>query len=158
MSQFTDGNVKAFAAGEALAAYHLVKLSSEDVVAYAAAGDNWLGVTEEAAAINTNVAIRLRTASGTVKMTAAGAFSAGAIVYTADDGKIDDTAVGQPVGVALEAATADGDVVEVVPTQPANTQSHIADPSGGTTVDAEARTAINGILDALEANGILATS
>ena len=36
--------------------------------------------------------------------------------------------------------------------------THIADPSGGTTADTEARTAINAILDALEANGIVASS
>ena len=35
--------------------------------------------------------------------------------------------------------------------------AHIADPSGGATVDAEARTAVNAILDALEAFGIAAS-
>ncbi len=34
---------------------------------------------------------------------------------------------------------------------------HIADPTGGTTTDAEARTAIAAILDALEAFGIVAS-
>jgi hypothetical protein len=33
----------------------------------------------------------------------------------------------------------------------------IADPTGGTTTDAEARTAINAIIDALQAFGIVAT-
>jgi hypothetical protein len=37
-------------------------------------------------------------------------------------------------------------------------QAHIADPSGGGTVDAEARTAINAILSTLETYGLLATS
>lgn len=41
---------------------------------------------------------------------------------------------------------------------PATQQSHIADPSGGTVIDAEARTAINSILAALETFGFLATS
>ena len=36
--------------------------------------------------------------------------------------------------------------------------SFIADPSGGSTIDAEARTAINSILDALDAVGIMAAS
>jgi hypothetical protein len=35
---------------------------------------------------------------------------------------------------------------------------HIPDPSGGTTVDAEARTAVNAILVALEGKGLLAGS
>lgn len=34
----------------------------------------------------------------------------------------------------------------------------ISDPSGGATVDAEARTAINAIIDALQAANIVATS
>jgi len=37
-------------------------------------------------------------------------------------------------------------------------QSHIADPSGGSTVDSEARTAINSILSVLETFGFTATS
>lgn len=37
-------------------------------------------------------------------------------------------------------------------------ESHISDPSGGGTQDAEARTAIAAIIDALEAMGLLATS
>lgn len=36
--------------------------------------------------------------------------------------------------------------------------NHIANPTGGTTTDAEARTAINSILSALEAFGITKTS
>lgn len=41
---------------------------------------------------------------------------------------------------------------------PAVRQSHIADPSGGTTEDAEARAAINSILSVLETFGLVATS
>lgn len=37
---------------------------------------------------------------------------------------------------------------------PAAQQAKISDPSGGTTVDTEARTAINSIIDALEAFGL----
>ena len=158
MSQYIDGNVKTFTAGEALAAFRRVKLSAADTVTYSDAGENWIGVTEQAVSNGSPVPVRLRTASGTVKMTAAGAITVNAIVYAAADGKIDDTATGQPVGQALEAASADGDIIEVAPTCPMNTQNHIADPSGGTTVDAEARSAINSILDALEANGIVAGS
>lgn len=41
---------------------------------------------------------------------------------------------------------------------PVATQTHIADPSAGGTVDTQARTAINSILDVLEAFGLTATS
>lgn len=37
-------------------------------------------------------------------------------------------------------------------------QAHIADPSSGGTVDSQARTAINAILDVLEAYGLTAAS
>jgi hypothetical protein len=37
-------------------------------------------------------------------------------------------------------------------------QAHIADPAGGGTIDAEARTAINAILVAIENTRLLATS
>ena len=42
--------------------------------------------------------------------------------------------------------------IKVVGTQIA----YIADPSGGSTQDAEARTAINAILDLLESHGLMA--
>ena len=38
----------------------------------------------------------------------------------------------------------------------ANRQTLVADPAGGATVDAQARTAINAILDILEAHGLMA--
>ena len=41
---------------------------------------------------------------------------------------------------------------------PVTTQTHIADPSGGATTDTQARTAINAILDVLEAYGLTASS
>jgi hypothetical protein len=41
---------------------------------------------------------------------------------------------------------------------PVTTRTHIADPSTGATVDSQARTAINAILDVLEAFGLTATS
>jgi hypothetical protein len=41
---------------------------------------------------------------------------------------------------------------------PVTTQTHIADATGGATVDAQSRTAIAAILDVLEAFGLTATS
>lgn len=38
----------------------------------------------------------------------------------------------------------------------ANRQALVTDPTGGATVDAQARTAINAILDILEAHGLMA--
>ena len=52
---------------------------------------------------------------GTIMMEASGAISAGAAVYGDTDGKITATSTsnGNAIGVALEAASADGAVIEV---------------------------------------------
>lgn len=42
--------------------------------------------------------------------------------------------------------------------EPATAQAHVADPTGGATTDAEARTAIDAILVTLETFGFHATS
>lgn len=65
-------------------------------------------------------------------------------------------------GGARAALTAQADgaqaLLSVFGVTPVARQSHIADPSGGSTVDAEARSAINAILTALENYGWLKTS
>jgi len=114
MTQYNEGNVKGFDAGEALAAFRRVKLDSSGDVVYSDAGEDWIGTTDEAVANGARVSVRLRTASGTRKMTAAGAFSINDVIYGADDGKVDDNPTGASIGRAFEAATADDDVVEVL--------------------------------------------
>lgn len=115
MSQYTEGNVKAFTAGEDLAAFRRVKFSAGTVI-YADAGEVSIGTTELKKDSGEQVSIRLNTASGTRKVTAAGTFSIGAELYGAADGKVDDTVIGQIYGTALEAAaTGDGDIIEVIP-------------------------------------------
>lgn len=108
---------KTFKAGEALAAKRRVKIESGTVttppeVIYADAGEQHIGVTEYAVADGELVSIRLRTSGGTQEATAAGAFAVGADLYGAADGKIDDASSGTAIGIALQAATADGDQVE----------------------------------------------
>src|SRR5574343_1415052 len=114
MSQFTI-SPKSFTAGEALAAFRRVKLSTTSAV-YADQADtgNFIGFTLAAAASGEQVAVALKTAGQSFKAVAADSFSAGATLYAADDGKVSDTASGAAIGVAMEAAGADGDVVEVL--------------------------------------------
>jgi hypothetical protein len=114
-SQFVDGNVKAFLSAEALAAFRRVKLDSSGYIVYADARDDCVGVTEAAIANATNGSVRLKSASGTCKITASGAISIDDKVYGADDGKITATPNGIACGRALEAATADGDIIEILP-------------------------------------------
>jgi len=114
MAEICEGNKKNFTAGEALAAYRRVKLSAGTVV-YADAGEVWIGVTQDAVDSGEEVCVKLASAAGTQKMVAAGTFALNAELFGAADGKVDDTSIGQVVGTALEAATAAGDIVEVLP-------------------------------------------
>lgn len=117
MSQYVDGNTKSFEAGAAIAANLRVKLASGKL-AVAGVADKDLGTLLDASFADGDMrSVRLRTANGTTKYVAASAITAGADVYTAASGKVNDTAASTSylLGTALEAATADGDVIEVLP-------------------------------------------
>ncbi len=104
-------------AAAALSVFRLVKLSGASVVPNTAtATDEPIGVTQAAYADAATAALRDIKHGGTHKVTAAGAISAGAKIYAAADGKVQALPVGagtyREVGRALEAATADGDIIE----------------------------------------------
>lgn len=105
-----------FTATEALAAFRRVKLTSASgtAVEYAdqSDSDGFVGVTNAPALITANIAVHLKGAFKTFKCCASEAFAAKATLYAADDGKVSDTSSGNTIGTALEAATADGDIVE----------------------------------------------
>lgn len=140
MTQYVETPTRTFLAGGALSQYRRVTLSA-GVLAYADASTKGIGTLENPVfAANAAVAVRLVNAQGTKKMVAAGAFSLGALVYAAANGKVDD--IGFVLeGMALEAAGADGDVVEVLPLQngPSNVQSVAA--AGSAQGDAATLTA-----------------
>jgi len=108
-------DIKTFTATEALEAYRRVKLTSASGthVEYADAGAEFIGITRLKVAIGESVPVRLRSAGYTSKAVAAEAFDAGAALYGGLDGTVQDTASGATQGVALEAAVAAGDIVEV---------------------------------------------
>lgn len=116
MSQQNESGLKAFTATEALEAYRRVKLttSSGTAVEYADAGEEFIGITQNAVAIGEMVTVALRSAARTYKAVAAGVVAVGAAIYGAADGKVDDAVSGTAQGTALEAATADGDVIEIL--------------------------------------------
>lgn len=155
MSQFVETNCKTFEAGAALEQFRRVALSS-GVLQYADAYTQGIGTTElETFASGDKVAVRLLNAMGTRKMVAAAAITSGAYVYGAASGKIDDVGF-VPVGVALEAASADGDIIEVllVPDAPANVASIAA--AGSAQGDATAVTAgINTVSAADGTKGVI---
>ena len=115
MSQAIEGRTKAFTAGAAIGQWILVKLTAGKLAA-AALGEEWLGVLEEASFADGDLrSVALRSAEGTIKCVASGAFAAGAIVYGQAAGKVDDIPTAAlRVGMALEAATALNDIVEVL--------------------------------------------
>lgn len=117
MSQFVEGQTKTFIADEAIAINLRVKLDSDGKVTIAGLADKELGTAVTPAfAAGDPVTVRLRTAAGTHKMIAVEALTVGSVVYTEANGKVQDTAQATAfqVGVALEAAAADGDVIEVL--------------------------------------------
>jgi hypothetical protein len=104
-------------AGAAIDQFILVKLAS-DLLSVAALGEEPIGVIEEASFVSGDIrSVRLLSAKGTIKCIASGAFSQGAVLYGRASGKVDDisTTSAIRIGIALEAATATGDVVEVLP-------------------------------------------
>lgn len=114
MSGIVETATKGYTAGAALAQFLRVKLSTEKLAA-AGAEDEGVGTIEEAAFADGDFcSVRLWNAMGTRKMVAAGAIAKHAIVYGAASGKIDDVANGNPIGIAMEAASGNGSIIEVL--------------------------------------------
>jgi hypothetical protein len=81
----------------------------------AGVGERGVGVNQYLVAANEDCAVVPFNKDGSIEMVAAGAFSIGADIYPAAGGKVDDVPSGDKIGTALEAATADGDIVEILP-------------------------------------------
>lgn len=113
---------KAFDTSAAVEAKRLVSRDANGEVAHNdGTATNFVpGVTDYAAGSGEVVGLSLLNRGGTVEMTAAGPFAINAKVYAMPAGKIDELPVAagdyRYIGRAMEAATADGDVVEVLPT------------------------------------------
>jgi hypothetical protein len=110
----------------------------------------------------------------------AGSLGQAIIIYTAQDGGGTDGQVTEAarftflqnllLGTSTDGMTAGGSIaiaqdlahrgthLGFYNTAPAHRPAHIANPSGGATTDAEARSAINSILSALETLGLIASS
>jgi len=100
-------------AGEALESFCRIIESSSEVV-YADEGVAHFGVTLEAAADEATVSYLPVNWPGVVMMRTAGAIPKGADVFGARDGRIDGFGVGKKIGVAMDEATAAGDVIGVL--------------------------------------------
>lgn len=117
MSQQFDSGYRTFTAGEAITQYDLVYLSAANTVSVNDIANQPIGVAQEAAASGALVKVKLMNAPGTFKVRAKEALSAGALLYTEDGGEVQDTAAATsfPIMRAIEAATAEDDVIEALP-------------------------------------------
>jgi hypothetical protein len=112
MSQQNRGPKTLLAAGT-IARYDRVYVDSNGKWAQAGATNKAHAIALDAAAANEPLSAEL--ILPTVKMKAGVAISAGALVYSAASGKIGTTGTNRLEGTAIEAATADGDIIEVIP-------------------------------------------
>jgi hypothetical protein len=80
----------------------------------AGAGEQHIGYTEFAAVSGALVTIVGRLGNFVQEAVAAEAFAVGATLYGGAAGKVQDTSAGSAIGVAVEAAGADGDIVRVI--------------------------------------------
>lgn len=115
--QNTSGTKAFKGSGADIADFVRVKLNSDGTVSVAAATDAWIGISQEKIVVGNYGSVRLRNAPGTFQVTASGAITVGAQLYPTASGKVDDAAgTGNFTGlIAMEAATADGDIIEAVP-------------------------------------------
>lgn len=144
MSQYTEASTKAFEAAGALTQYTRVTLNtSTGKLLVAGATDTAIGVTERPAFADGDfIAVRLTTAQGTCKVVANAAITKGDPVYAAADGEIAPSGAVM-FGYAIEAATADGDIIEVLPAQSLGSDANSAGTvaaTGSTQGDAAAIT------------------
>ena len=114
MATQIEGANRTFRAGAAIPQFARVKLSSEKLAACDATDQEIGFLVEEAFADLDPRAVRLSHSEGTFKAIAAGAISVGAVVYGAADGEVNDVPNGYPLGIALEAASGDQSIIEIL--------------------------------------------
>jgi len=108
-----------FTANGALGARVRVKLTSASAtdppqVEVAGSGEQHIGYTEFAAASGALVTVVGRLGNFVQEAVAAEAFAVGAVLYGAASGKVKDTSAGSAIGVAVEAAGGDGEIVRII--------------------------------------------
>lgn len=116
MSTINQSGHRAFVAASAISANIRVKLNSSGEAAIASNDAVAIGFAEHDVASAGTLSVRLASAPGTYFGMADTAITRGDPVYPAANGKISGTVVsGVVIGYAFEAATADRDVIEVIP-------------------------------------------
>lgn len=120
----------------ALAPYLLVKIDGGGNAVVNTSGNRPKGFTRTSALATFDITVHpLELVKETVLLTASGAITADAALYADDGGKVTATDTGAYIGKAMQAASGDGSVLEVMPDLRAETQaahgtleSVVADP------------------------------
>lgn len=117
MAEQVDGALKTLVTGEAINRYRLMRINSSGAWVYCDADEFPTALARNYCANGESLAgYLLAQKEGTIKCMASGAISTAYVpVYTDDDGKVTATAGGVQVGVAIDTASADGSIVEVIP-------------------------------------------
>lgn len=112
MSQSVNGFQKSVLADAAITQFRLVKITSTGVDVATASSDKIFGVEQNGCALGEQACVRF---AGTSKVTASAAISVGDYVTATTGGKAVTTTTDKhkAAGIALEAATADGDIIEI---------------------------------------------
>ena len=114
MSQYNDTNVLTVLTAEAVSIHQLIELDSNREANVMDSTGYCLGAARATAAAGEPVGVTLMSKTGTMKMIADGAITCGVVVYAAAAGECGAAGTVE-VGVALETAAAQGDVIEVLP-------------------------------------------
>jgi len=111
-TQNFSGHKTFTATAVAIQAFVRVTVDANGLIAAAGSSDIGIGITQEAIAASCIGTVKLYSASGTFQCQTAGPVTRGAALYAAAAGQIDDTGTYTLRMVALEAATAQGDIIE----------------------------------------------
>ena len=114
MSQQVDTGTRTFTAAGTIKRFATVQFGSGGTITEADATSGFVGVATEAAESGDVIACWLTTKQGTIKMLAHAAITRGATLEAAAAGRVTTHALGTLVGRTLEAATTQGDIIEVL--------------------------------------------
>tara|TARA_R110000868_G_C10895268_1_gene763907 strand:+ start:425 stop:787 length:363 start_codon:yes stop_codon:yes gene_type:complete len=112
MSQFNDTGYQTVALTETVGLF----LRTDATGTLCGIAERGIGVACTAGVSGDAVSVALWSKAGTMKVVASAAISKDAIVYSAASGKVGATAsTSYKLGIAIEAAGADGDIIEMMP-------------------------------------------
>ena len=114
MSQQIDTGARTFESAGTIKRFALVQYGSGGTITEADATSGFVGVASEACVSGDVISCWLTTKQGTIKCLAHGAITKGATLEAAAAGRVDTHSSGTLIGRTMDAATAQGDIIEVV--------------------------------------------